>query len=156
MLSKQFRAQSGTSNVEEILLELFWIGLIVDGGFVKCLSRDSNGFLPSSNNSVWVDFEFHESLGFTQKFRGKDGDRSSSIADFIVLDLGKLAQNLSGGVINTARSKDSGAIIGDLDAKRNFVWEKLTSGKLTLARRFRIDQLESKESCPYLVDRELT
>jgi hypothetical protein len=117
VLSEQFGAQSSSSNVEEILLELFWIGLIVDSRFKEGLTRDGDGLLPAADNSVRMDFEFDESLGFSEKFRRKDGDGSGSIADFVVLNLGELAEDLGGGVIDTARSENSCSVIGYLDAE---------------------------------------
>ena len=120
MLSEQFGAQSCSSNVEEILLELFGIGLVVNSRFEEGIAGGGDGLLPAANNSVGMDFEFDESLGFSEKFRSKDGDGSSSIADFIVLHLGELAEDLGGGVVNTTRSEDSCAVIGDLDAEESF------------------------------------
>ena len=102
MLSEQFGAQSSSSNVEEILLELFWIGLIVDSRLEEGLTGGGDGLLPAADNSVGMDFEFDESLGFSEKFRRKNGDGSSSIADFVVLNLGKFAEDLGGGVVDAA------------------------------------------------------
>ena len=39
-------------------------------------------------------------------------------ADFIILDLGELAKNLGGGVVDSAGSENSGTVIGNLDARQ--------------------------------------
>ena len=118
MLSEQLGAQRSSGDVEEIFLELFGIGLIVNSGFIQSFSGNSDRLFPASDDRVRVDLEFDESFSFSKELRSKDGDRSGSIADFIILDLGELAKNLGGGVVDSAGSENSGTVIGNLDARQ--------------------------------------
>ena len=91
MLSEQLGAQRSSGDVEEIFLELFGIGLIVNSGFIQSFTGNSDGLFPASDDCVRVDLEFDESFSFSEELGSEHSDRSGSIADFIVLNLGQLA-----------------------------------------------------------------
>lgn len=55
----------------------------------------------------------HEFVSALEELSGEDNDGGGTISDFSVLDLGKLDENLGGGVGDLELLEDSGAIVGN-------------------------------------------
>jgi len=56
-----------------------------------------------------------ELLCLSEKLRSKNTDRSSSIADFIILDLTDINEDLGSCVVQSYRFENCGAVIRDRD-----------------------------------------
>jgi hypothetical protein len=60
-----------------------------------------------------VDLVAHKFVGALKELSGKDNNGSGTVTDFAILNLGKFAKDLGGGVSHLNLLKNSGAIIGD-------------------------------------------
>lgn len=59
-----------------------------------------------------MDAVLHELVCPPEELCGNKDDRRGSVTDFLVLLLGKVDEDLSGGVFNVEQGEDGGAVVG--------------------------------------------
>jgi len=91
------------------------LGLTHNKGLLDEVDRLFQGHTVARHNAGGVNLVLDELVSAAEQLGGKDDDGGGTITDFTILDLGKLDEDLSGGVRNLKLLEDSGAIIGDGD-----------------------------------------
>ena len=83
----------------------------------ESVKSGSAGDSVAFNDGLRVDLlNGHELLGLSQELGSEDADRGCSVSDFIVLDLGDVDEDFSGGIVERDGFEDGGSVVGDRDA----------------------------------------
>jgi hypothetical protein len=87
IVKEELGAQSGHSNVLEILLENLLIKRVVHSGVSECLEGDISGRSPALDNDLGVNFLLDELLSLSEKLTGKHCHSCGSITNFLILSI---------------------------------------------------------------------
>jgi hypothetical protein len=79
------------------------------------LAGFATGDLVAAHDAGGVELVLDQVVGSLEEFGGHDDDRGGSVADFLVLELGKLDDDLGRRVLDVELAEDGGAVVGDGD-----------------------------------------
>lgn len=112
VLTQNLGAESGFSNVDEILLELFRAGRGVHSGLFKGAERSVRGNAVAFNDGLRVDLLVDQLLGLAQQLGSKHGDGGRAIANLVVLHTRDVDKHFGGRVVKGDGFENRSTVIG--------------------------------------------